>query len=37
LWVEGGRSAEIVGQVVKDVQFLSISVEMCDNELAKIY
>lgn len=28
---------EIVGQLVEDEQFPSISVEICDNELAKIY
>ncbi|KAJ4440072.1 hypothetical protein ANN_08204, partial [Periplaneta americana] len=28
---------EIVGQLVEDDQFPSISVEICDNELAKIY
>lgn len=28
---------ETVGQLVEDDQFPSISVEICDNELAKIY
>lgn len=28
---------EIVGQLVEDEQFPLISVEICDNELAKIY
>jgi transcription elongation factor SPT6 len=28
---------EIIGQLVEDEQFPSISVEICDNELAKIY